>query len=93
MYIKLELRMKTNNDFVPDENTIHIGHSVKQELSRQGRSARWLAEQVHCTPENIYKIFRQQWVNMPLLFKISGVLHHDFFKECSEYLALGAKEK
>lgn len=78
--------MKKNSDFVPEEKALHLGHRIKEELLNQGRSARWLAEQVHCTPENIYKIFRQQWVNMPLLFKICGVLRHDFFKECSQQL-------
>ena len=27
----------------------------------------------------------QQWVTMPLLFKISKALDYDFFKECSEW--------
>ena len=63
----------------------HLGRSVKEELKRQGRSATWLAQQVHCTPENIYKLFKHQWVAMPLLFNISLALRHDFFKDCSGY--------
>ena len=71
----------------------HLGSRIKEELGRQGRTATWLAEQVHCTPENIYKICRQQWVSMPLLFKICWALEHDFFKDCSDYLAVEKTNK
>lgn len=64
----------------------HLGKLIKAELARQGRTATWLAKQVHCTPENIYKTYRQKWVSMPLLFEISKALDCDFFKACSEYL-------
>ena len=60
----------------------HLGKLIKAELARQGRTATWLAKQVHCTSENIYK----KWVTMPLLFEISKALDCDFFKTCSEYL-------
>ena len=69
----------TNEDF-------HLGQRIKEELARQGRTATWLAKQVHCTPENIYKTYRQKWVTMPMLFEISKALDYDFFKECSAYL-------
>lgn len=69
-----------------DNEKFHMGSIIKQELKRQGRSATWLAQQVHCTPENLYKVFRHQWVSMPLLFNISLALHYDFFKVCSEQL-------
>jgi hypothetical protein len=70
-----------NSDF-------HMGKLIKAELARQGRSSAWLARQVHCTPENIYKVCRQRWVTMHLLFEISKVLDHDFFEDCSSYLTL-----
>lgn len=63
----------------------HIGKIIKHELAKQGRTAVWLAKQVNCTPENLYKVFNQQWITMPLLFKISKALDYDFFKECSEW--------
>ncbi len=69
----------------PNEE-FHLGKLIKAELARQGRTATWLAKQVHCTPENIYKTYRQKWVTMPLLFEISKALDYDFFKACSEYL-------
>lgn len=79
--------MKTNSP--QDTNDFHIGQLLKAELVRQGRTATWLAKQVHCTPENIYKAYRSQWISMPLLFEICKALDYDFFKECSAYLEAG----
>ena len=76
--------MKKNEPILATE--LHLGKLVKAELKRQGRTAVWLAKQVNCTPENIYKSFNAQWLTMPLLFKISRALGHDFFKDCSERL-------
>ena len=68
---------------IPED--FHIGKIIKRELARQGRTAVWLAKQVNCTPENLYKVFNQQWVTMPLLYEISKALDYDFFRECSEW--------
>ena len=75
----------TKAKHIPSED-FHLGKLIKAELVRQGRTATWLAKQVHCTPENIYKTYRQKWVSMPLLFEISKALDSDFFRACSEYL-------
>lgn len=76
--------LNQNSDF-------HMGRLIKAELARQGRTATWLARQVHCTPENIYKVCRQQYVTMHLLFEISKALERDFFRDCSECLRLEKK--
>ena len=68
----------TKEKHIPAED-FHLGKLIKAELARQGRTATWLAKQVHCTPENIYKAYRSQWISMPLLFSISKALGHDFF--------------
>ena len=68
--------------------TLHIGQCIKDELVRQGRSITWLAGEVHCTRENLYKIFRKPWINTDMLFKICWALDHYFFKACSRYLGL-----
>ncbi|MBQ3739838.1 MAG: hypothetical protein II856_01385 [Bacteroidales bacterium] len=73
------------NDHIPVAD-LHLGKQIKAELERQGRTAVWLAKQVNCTPENLYRAFRSQWLTLPLLFKISRALDHDFFKDCSEQL-------
>ena len=65
---------------------LHLGRLIKAELARQGRTAVWLAKQVNCTPENLYKAFRAQWLTVPLLVKISRALGHDFFRDISQLL-------
>ena len=64
----------------------HIGTVIKKELVRQGRTITWLSGEIHCTRENLYKIFRKSWISTDLLFRISRALNHDFFKDCSEHL-------
>lgn len=68
------------------KETFHIGQNIKNELARQGRTITWLAKEVHCTRENLYRVFRQSWISTDTLFKISEALQYDFFKECSEHL-------
>lgn len=83
----LSLPPTTMKTKTPQENPeFHLGKLLKAELARQGRTATWLARQVHCTPENIYKAYRSQWISMPLLFEICKALDYDFFKDCSAYL-------
>lgn len=72
-------------DDTPTTDTFHIGQCIKNELTRQGRSITWLAEQVGYTRENIYKIIRRDWIYTDLLFKISDALDYDFFKTCSDW--------
>jgi len=67
-------------------NEFHIGQNIKKELTRQGRSITWLAGEVHCTRENLYRLFRRPYISTDMLFKISKALQHDFFMECSEQL-------
>ena len=68
--------------------TFHIGACIRAELDRQGRSITWLAGQVCCTRENLYKIFKHPWINTDMLFKISKALGYDFFSECSRRLEM-----
>ena len=80
--------MTIKNTTAPSDHEFHIGNLVKAELHRQGRTITWLAGEVHCTRENLYKIFRHPWINTDMLFKISEALKHDFFKDCSKQLEL-----
>ena len=73
-----------DNNGTPIE-TFHIGKAIKAELVRQGRSITWLAQQIGCTRENLYKIMRRNWIYTDTLFKISDALDHDFFKACSDW--------
>ncbi|MCR5040212.1 MAG: helix-turn-helix transcriptional regulator [Bacteroidales bacterium] len=63
----------------------HIGHLIKKELARQGRSTRWLSEQIGCTRQNMHYLLNRSFIYTDLLLKISDALDHDFFKYYSDY--------
>lgn len=63
---------------------MNIGKRIKEILDEQGRSANWLAGQIPCERSNVYNIFRRSSISMDLLYVISSLLNHDFFKELSE---------
>lgn len=68
------------------DNEPHIGHIIKQELRRQGRTITWLATQLGYSRQNMYKLFERNWIYTDLLLKISGIMDCDFFKYYSKYL-------
>ncbi len=57
-------------------------------MLRQGRTARWLAEQLSTDRTNIYKIFRKASIDTALLLRISAALGTDFFRLLSDDLNL-----
>ena len=60
---------------------------IKAELKNQGRSAVWLATRLNYGTDNVYKIFQRDHLATDVLWKISEVLDHDFFREISEYIS------
>ncbi|MBO7571647.1 MAG: helix-turn-helix domain-containing protein [Bacteroidales bacterium] len=64
---------------------IHIGKLIRQVLAEQGRNITWLAKQVGCSRENLYKIFKREWIHTDMLQKISLALGYDFFKVYSDW--------
>lgn len=73
-----------NNKETPIED-FHIGQLIRAELTRQGRTITWLAQQIGYTRENLYKIMRRKWIYTDVLFKICDALDYDFFKVCSDW--------
>ena len=69
---------------------IHIGKRIKEVLDEQGRSACWLASMLPCERSNVYNIFKRSNLGIALLFRLSEVLQHDFFKDISDALGLDA---
>lgn len=67
-----------------DKDNLHIGNLVKKELLRQERTVSWLARKLCCDRSNVYKIFLRPTIDSELLFRISVILHHDFFKDYSQ---------
>lgn len=69
-----------------DSKAIHIGQMIEQEMSRQLKSASWLAQEIHLERSSIYKIYHRDTLDVNLLVRISLCLDHDFFKDLSELL-------
>lgn len=67
---------------------MNIGKRIREVLDEQCCNACWLAEQIPCERSNVYNIFKRESIGVDLLFRISEVLRHDFFKEISDELAL-----
>lgn len=63
---------------------IHIGHQIKDILKKQGRTTVWLASQIPCTPNHLYKIYACPHINTDLLTRISNILEYNFFEEFIE---------
>jgi len=66
------------------ETTYHIGHEIEKELRAQGKSARWLADEICLTPQAVYDIFKRNHIATDRLADIQRVLGRDFFKELSQ---------
>ena len=65
---------------------IHIGELIKKQVKIKGIRVSWLAEQLHCHRNNIYKIYEKQWIDTHILMQLSKCLNHDFFMDLSKYL-------
>jgi len=60
---------------------VHIGNAIKAKLKEQGRTNAWLARQIPCTPNHLYKIFSKTDINTGLLLRISKILDYNFFED------------
>jgi len=58
--------------------SIHIGHRIKEELERQGRSKVWLATAINRSRTVVYNIFKNAAIDTDLLILICQALHYDF---------------
>ena len=65
----------------------HIGHLIKAELQRQGRTITWLASQLNYSRQHMYYLFAHSFIYSDLLLKISEILDYDFFACYTEYLS------
>ena len=63
----------------------HIGHLIKEELARQERTVTWLASKLNYSRQNIYYLFKSQWIASDILLKVCDILDCNFFKVYSEY--------
>lgn len=71
---------------------IHIGKVIEKILRDQGRTVTWFARSLYCDRTNVYKIFQRESVDSEMLYRISKILSHDFFKYYSQELEVEAEE-
>ena len=62
------------------ESNIHIGHLIREQLKADDRSVSWLAREIHCTRNNLYKIFNKPSLDGDLILKISVAMNFNFFQ-------------
>ena len=65
---------------------MHIGQLIKEELESQGKTVVWFAKQLSYSRTNVYKIFEKSSIDTDVLYRISCILHHDFFKVYADSL-------
>ena len=64
---------------IPTSN-LHIGHLIHEQLKRDQRSASWLAREIGCTRNHVYKIFNKPSLEGDLILKISIAMQFNFFQ-------------
>lgn len=75
---------------------IHIGKLIKQQVEISPLTKSDFARKINKFPQNINEVFSKKSIDTDLLYKISDVLNHDFFKyyrdEANNYLAEPAEK-
>ena len=71
---------------------IHIGKVIAKVLRDQGKTVTWFARSLYCDRTNVYKIFQRESVDSEMLYRISKILSHDFFKYYSKELEEDTEE-
>ena len=59
---------------------LHIGHLIEEQLKRDERSVSWLARQIPCTRNHVYKILHKASLDTALLLRISKAMQFNFFQ-------------
>ena len=62
------------------ENGLHIGHLIQEQLRKDNRSVGWLARQIPCSRNHVYKIFNKPSLDSDLILKISNAMNFNFFQ-------------
>ncbi len=65
---------------------LHIGKLICEELRRQGKTNRWLADGINVNMRTVNKIFLKRVIDTQQLMQISRLLGVDFFQYFSAAL-------
>lgn len=67
-----------------EHQTIHIGHLIQAQMKADKRSISWLASQIPCTRNHVYKIFNKPTLDSNLILRISEAMQFNFFQYYTE---------
>ena len=62
------------------ESNIHIGNLIREQLRKDQRSVGWLAREIHCSRNHLYKVFRKPSLDADLVLRISKSMQFNFFQ-------------
>lgn len=75
------------------ESNIHIGSIIQAQLKADHRSVGWLAREIHCSRNHVYKIFKRHSLDTDLLLRISMSMQFNFFRYYSAEILEGMKSR
>lgn len=72
---------------------IHIGHLIQVQLKADQRSVSWLAREIGCSRNHLYKVFRKSSLDGELLLRISLAMNFNFFQYYTAEFIEGMKAR
>ena len=76
-----------------EKENIHIGHLIQAQLKADQRSASWLAREIGCSRNHLYKVFRKPSLDGELLLSISLAMNFNFFQYYTAEFIEGMKAR
>ena len=76
-----------------NKTDLHIGQCIQEQLKKDQRSASWLARQIPCSRNHVYKLFKRASLDGELLLRISVVMHFNFFQYYTASFLQSMKER
>ena len=75
------------------ESNIHIGQLIQAQLKADQRSVSWLAREIGCSRNHLYKVFRKPSLEGELLLRISLAMNFNFFQYYTAEFIEGMKAR
>jgi hypothetical protein len=87
------MKSKSVKEKNEDTLSVNLWLQIKQKLEETNQTIDWLAEQVPQGKKTFYWHYSRKSIKTDMLWDISKILKHDFFKYCSEYIQKLLAEK
>lgn len=75
------------------DGNIHIGQLIWAQLKADERSVSWLAREIGCSRNHLYKVFRKASLEGELLLSISLAMNFNFFQYYTAAFCEGMKAR